>query len=98
MFQGIQFAVFASRYGIEIKGEFPPISEQGVATIKQLLDRAVVHHKHLGTFPVGDPQYILSEEEVETRLAPAPTVVEVPSHNSKGPFNPARIIPISGKG
>lgn len=97
MFEGIQFAVFASRYGVEIKGEFPLVGEQGINTVKQVLDRAVAHHKHLATFPIGSPQYILSEEEIESRLTPVPAVVELPAESTK-PFNAARIIPISGKG
>lgn len=90
--QGIQFGITASRYGVEVRGSLPPMSEQGVRSIQSLLHRALMHHTHLASFQIGEAQTILDEDTIEKRLNPTDPNSE-DSDASTRPHHPLQLVP-----
>lgn len=70
---GLNFAIIASRNGVELAGRFPCVDRRGIEALQDMLNRAVRHHEHLKSFAVGDVQTLiperLFEEEEEQRDA-----------------------------
>ena len=52
------FSIIAHREGVEMSGSFPVVQHEGVTALKNILDRAVRHHQHLKSFPLGVRQTI----------------------------------------
>lgn len=58
---GYQFRIEATRQGILVQGSFPMVGREGIFALTTMLRRAVRHHEHLASFPVGSAQEALPE-------------------------------------
>lgn len=65
---GIPFAILVSRMGVQLQGVTPPLTADGVDAFRGLMARARVHHQHFAATPVGQPQTVLDEAQVELIL------------------------------
>ena len=67
---GMNFAIIISRNGVELAGRYPCVARQGVEALTDMLNRAIRHHEHLKSFPVGEqqttiPERLFEEEEAQ---------------------------------
>lgn len=62
---GFPFAMAITRDGVQITGTYPNVQREGVEALIDMLHRAVLHHEHLNTFPVGTRQTTLSESDLD---------------------------------
>lgn len=62
--QNCPFQIIAHREGVQVIGQFPNTNRGGIDALTAMLYRAVAHHEHLATFPVGTAQVPLPEEMV----------------------------------
>lgn len=69
MLPGLPFQILAHRHGVHIRGEFPIVTRQGIEVLNDTLLRAVRHHEHLASFPMGEKQAPLPEMLLEAEEA-----------------------------
>lgn len=76
---GLNFVIVVSRNGVELVGRFPCVDRRGIHALQDMLNRAVRHHEHLKSFPIGQkqttiPEILFEEEEAQRDkvLAAAP--------------------------
>lgn len=65
---GAKFRILISREGIDIQGTTPTFMFVGAQVIISYMRRAAIHYEHLISTPMGEPQTILDETEVDVRL------------------------------
>lgn len=73
------FQIEATRDGVTFHGSFPTVTRAGILAVTQTLIRAVRHHEHLKSFPLGTKQEALAEETIEAEEvtgSPLPDAVE----------------------
>ena len=68
------FRVRAGRDGVAIQGSLSWMDGAGVAAVMNLFARAIKHHEHLRTYPIGTRQQPLDESVFEKGKAPEPPI------------------------
>lgn len=66
---GFNFKVRITREGVSVAGVLPVVDWEGVGVVIDVLKRAVKHHNHLKSFPLGERQTILDEHDLMTQEA-----------------------------
>lgn len=66
------FQVTSNRHGISIRGSYPQVGKAGITALMNILARAIRHHEHLKSFPLGTPQVALEESTFDTPPVAAP--------------------------
>lgn len=77
LLKGLPFSVIANRDGVQLQAKLPFTNEHGITLIAKVIQRAVVHHKHLATFAIGEKQTILDEPIVEAEVEGSSTAAGV---------------------
>lgn len=71
--RGTDFQINAHREGVDVSGGFPRVGEEGITVLGRFLAYAALHHIHLKSTAVGEPQTPLTEDMVRLLMANSET-------------------------
>ena len=75
---GFPTKVMASRQGVVVVGGIPMTNREGIELYIEILRRAIRHHEHLATFPLGFKQIPLTEQMLDAEMVTGQMEAEKP--------------------